>query len=331
MQKEQFHPITHLLLVLVFVASMSACNHEKASLPDTLPENEGLPHATINRKLFHVETFGDPANPTVIVIHGGPGWDYTYMLPLANLSDRYFVVFYDQSGCGLSPRYDANQLTVANALEDLHQIVLRYHHKRRVNLIGHGYGAMLASAYVGQHPERVAYTVLVEPVALGSTPSRQTTPAASNLVFTNLVQGASHLSPEDHLKADGELMERLLNPKQFPAIAARNNTLRTDQFVTRPGAMASEVITQQLYDPQQGFLIDFTLGNQRFKNTILLLFSAQNPYFTPEKKQALQQHLQRSLVKTIPETGYFIFSDNPSATVTTIREYFNDTGMIHTF
>ena len=67
-------------------------------------QDPSIPHITINGVTFHAETFGDPANPVVIAIHGGPGVDYRSMLSLQALSDQYFVVFYDQRGTGLSPR-----------------------------------------------------------------------------------------------------------------------------------------------------------------------------------------------------------------------------------
>src|SRR5512136_884625 len=74
------------------------------TVPGTVADDPSLPRVTINRRLFHAETFGDPARRAVIVVHGGPGWDYRSLLPLKALADDYYVVFYDQQGAGLSPR-----------------------------------------------------------------------------------------------------------------------------------------------------------------------------------------------------------------------------------
>lgn len=65
-------------------------------VPKTISDDSGIPHVTINGVVFHAQTFGDPKNPVVLVVHGGPGWDYRSLLPLKALADEFYVVFYDQ-------------------------------------------------------------------------------------------------------------------------------------------------------------------------------------------------------------------------------------------
>ena len=36
--------------------------------------------AALNGVTFYAEAFGDPASPAAIVVHGGPGGDYRYLL-----------------------------------------------------------------------------------------------------------------------------------------------------------------------------------------------------------------------------------------------------------
>ena len=45
--------------------------------------------ANIDGYAFHAETFGGPANPPVLVVHGGPGGDYRLLLGLQALADQY--------------------------------------------------------------------------------------------------------------------------------------------------------------------------------------------------------------------------------------------------
>src|SRR5690606_2672532 len=51
-------------------------------VPATVAENAALPAISMNGALFHVETFGDPSNPVIVFLHGGPGGDYRSMLRL---------------------------------------------------------------------------------------------------------------------------------------------------------------------------------------------------------------------------------------------------------
>ncbi|MEZ4737350.1 MAG: alpha/beta fold hydrolase [Caldilineaceae bacterium] len=122
-----------------------------------------LPHVIIDDVTFHAETFGDPQKPTVVVVHGGPGGDYGYLLNLHQLEDEYYVVFYDQRGAGLSPRVDASELSLASSIQDLHRIVTHYGQGEPVHLVGHSWGAMLAAGYLGQYPKFVTKAVLAEP------------------------------------------------------------------------------------------------------------------------------------------------------------------------
>ena len=71
-------------------------------VPKTVAQDPSLPHITIDGVTYHAESFGDPSNPVVITLHGGPGGDYRSILSLQALADEYYVVFFDQRGAGLA-------------------------------------------------------------------------------------------------------------------------------------------------------------------------------------------------------------------------------------
>ena len=101
-----------LLVVVVVVLSLvvSSCG-VSYTVVKTAEHNPSLPYFVLDGVVLHGETFGNPENLTIIVVHGGPGWDYRSLLPLKALSDEYFVVFYYQRRTGLSPRVDDDELT----------------------------------------------------------------------------------------------------------------------------------------------------------------------------------------------------------------------------
>ena len=52
-----------------------------------------------------VRRYGDPGAPVLLGIHGGPGWDHSYLLPaMGDLADIRQVVLFDLRGCGRSSR-----------------------------------------------------------------------------------------------------------------------------------------------------------------------------------------------------------------------------------
>ncbi|MEZ4615989.1 MAG: hypothetical protein R2867_10875 [Caldilineaceae bacterium] len=83
-----------LLLIIGGLFIATAGDH---SVPDTVATDPTLPHVTIDGVTFHAETFGDPQNPTVVVVHGGPGGDYGYRHTLQRRLSAHLKVVWPTS------------------------------------------------------------------------------------------------------------------------------------------------------------------------------------------------------------------------------------------
>ena len=111
-------------------------------------------------RLFVAETSGDPAR-TLLVVHGGPDWDHTYLRdPLVRLSDRRRVVFVDLRGCGRSTRgLPAAEHTPAAAVQDLVTLIDDLG-SLPVDVLGFSYGGQLVQRLVVAAPERVRRAII---------------------------------------------------------------------------------------------------------------------------------------------------------------------------
>jgi len=146
-------------IIVLFVATGGAC-----SVPPLVTEDVSLPAREVAGVALHMAiTEGPPDAQTIVVLHGGAGGDFRSLLALEALSDTHRVVFYDQRGAGLSERVTAERLPLDGYLEELHEIIEMTSPGASVVLIGHSWGAMLASAYIGEHPDRVDRAILIEP------------------------------------------------------------------------------------------------------------------------------------------------------------------------
>ncbi len=157
-----------LTLVAILMASCEILdpNEDGLLVHLTVDQDPTLPSIAVNNTMFHAETFGNPDDPMLLVLHGGPGADYRSVLNCHRFSnDGYFVVFYDQRGSGLSQRHDADIYSMQKHVDDLEAVIDHYrvNPDQQIFIIGHSWGAMLATAYVNDYPDRIDGLVLIEP------------------------------------------------------------------------------------------------------------------------------------------------------------------------
>jgi proline iminopeptidase len=112
---------------------------------------------------LYVSTFGDPKNPAVVFLHGGPGASAIgFELSAApKLADQgYFVVAYDQRGSGRSPKGAAADYSYAGMAHDLDGIIATFGLVRPV-LMGHSFGGTIALHYLELRPGVARGAILV--------------------------------------------------------------------------------------------------------------------------------------------------------------------------
>ncbi len=162
-------PIFFFLLLLGLTACSKLTDPLTPGLlvPRTVDEDPSLPAREINGTLLHLETFGNPADPIVVMLHGGPGGDYRSLLAAqAFAEDGYFVIFYDQRGTGLSERVDKHQFDDPQIMiDDLDAVIntFRQRDDQKVFLCGHSWGAILATGYINEYPGKIDGAILAEP------------------------------------------------------------------------------------------------------------------------------------------------------------------------
>ncbi len=315
-----------LLVALLWLATLGDYPVAKTTMDDPR-----LPVIDIAGYRFHGESFGDPANPVIIVIHGGPGWDYRSLLPLQALADNYYVVFYDQRGAGLSPRVAAAQLTLESSLADLDAIVERYRGSGQVILIGHSWGAMLATAYLAQQPHKVSHAVLAEPGFLNGETFAQAGVRFGPRWEADYLWFASQRWVESlHIAGpDGDAAQDYFLGE---AAAAANREYYCNGVVPaagkqrwRAGATAMQAILSSALDAQGRFTLDLTQGLERFQRPVLLLASECNALIGVAQQQRLQRFFTSSQLVTIPASGHMMVSEQTEAVVRAVRRYLAQT------
>ncbi|MFD3484269.1 alpha/beta fold hydrolase [Streptomyces sp. NPDC058665] len=156
-------------------------------IPNDAGSGSDLPRGTerlvvANGVRLCVQTFGDPADPTVLLISGAAssmdGWDEGFCARLA--AGRRHVVRYDQRDTGRSvasppgaPDYAFSDL-IADAVGLLDTLGVD-----RAHLVGISMGGGVAQCLAFAHPERVATLTLVSTSPAGPTGSELPPPSES--------------------------------------------------------------------------------------------------------------------------------------------------------
>ena len=326
------------LFILFYLLTMGV------SVAKTVEQDPSIPHVTIDGVTFHAEAFGSPENPVVIVVHGGPGNDYRSLLSLRALSDEYYVVFYDQRGTGLSPRVSAAELTFDSTVSDLNLIVDYVSGGRKVNLIGHSFGGMIVSPYLGKYPEKVDHAVLSEPGFLttemamkymGYFASKTAEPSIGfrlNSVktwFENL-----HITgPDEQAKADHVYKNSGLSIDDKPRQAeyyCNGEYAAGKPIYWRYSALASQSI-QDLsqvsewigFDSAGNLQFNLTKGVENFTNKVLFIASECNTVIGTEVQSVHVTHFPNAELAVIDRAGHDMYSGKSEETIAVIREYLN--------
>ena len=310
---------------LAFIAPLWALS-TAFSLPQTVDQDRTLPAVELAGYRFHAEAFGDAGKPVLIVLHGGPGADYRYLLPLKALADSHRVVFYDQRGTGLSPRVPAHSITLDSFVTDLDAFVDHYGRGRPVHLLGHSWGAMLASAYAGAHPQKVASLVLAEPAFLDH--STADAMQAGDGPGIRVVWGFAtawlkkwfvRTGGDPYARDDFFLMQVLMLTQgreqmchgQPPALEAWR--FGSPNFEATIGRMRS--------DPAFFQGLDFRRGTDAFTGPVLLLAGECNRVVGAAQQRKHLRHFRQARLAVVPDAGHFMFNDQPERSLAVVRDF----------
>lgn len=306
-----------LLMLFVLLLAAFSCDLEDPAtpgllVPKTVDQDPTLPSLAINGTLLHVETYGRPKDPLLVLIHGGPGGDYRSLLPAkAMAKEGFFVIFYDQRGTGLSQRVPRSQFAAADAIdlmiEDLHQLIRHFKKSptQKVFLMGHSWGAMLATAYINQNPQDISGAILAEP---GGFTWPQTTDYLSRSNKIKLFSEALNDAVYPEQIFSGRDEQEILDYKASFFASFENapgNTIgNTGPYpFWRNGAVAFSA----LIDNAERRGLDFTTQLKQYQQKVLFLYSERNKAYQLPWAQTVSAAYTKAQLEEIKGCGHEMF------------------------
>lgn len=302
------------LLVFAFFV-LNSCSKLKIEedgnlVPVTVIEDATLPSIKVKGVELHSETFGNPTDPMLVIIHGGPGGDYRGMLNFKQLAnDNMFVVFYDQRGSGLSERLSKDGYSEVQVyIDELEGVINHYrsNDSQQIILAGHSWGAMLATAFINQNPTEIEGLILAEP---GGFTWEQTKSYSSKSSALNLLSEATN----DYVYQDQFITGDDHNVLDYKLALSTAGNIHTGDIKSAPfwryGAVCNiESINLAINNPDQ---MDFTTNLSNYSSKVLFAYSELNTaYGVDHAKEVSSALMNVELVKIqgcgheIPQYGW---------------------------
>lgn len=249
-------------------------------VPKTVDQDPTLPAIAVNGAMLHSEAYGPADSTLIIAIHGGPGADYRYLLNCKDLADAgYRVAFYDQRGSGLSQRFSKERYTnrpMDLIYDELSGVIAHYRTRpaQKVVLLGHSWGAILATGYTGRYPGKVQGLILCEPGGLTWADITQYVKESRSFnFFGELLNDATY--SDQFITVKGKDEHEVLDYKM--ALFASKNEI-TGEDNSAPGSFwrNGAVISDALFEYGEKNKIDFSEGIGNFRGPVLFFNSELN-------------------------------------------------------
>jgi proline iminopeptidase len=255
------------------------------------------------------------------------------MLNLEDLADYgYRVVFYDQIGSGLSERFPKRAYTELGSgaldmiYDELSGVIAHYRTSpnQKVFLLGHSWGAMLATAYAGKYPNAIQGLTIQEPGGLKWDDVISFLTNSQSFSMTGEL--SNNVTYLDQFITGKENQHEILDYKR--AMMASKNDITGDND-TEPGSFwrLGAVINSSLLEIGMKYQPDFSEGISNFNIPVLFFYSELNKAYPDDWAMKISSVFNEVELYKVPGTGHNgIISDEKAwreKTLPKMVTYFN--------
>ena len=249
--------------------------------------------------------------PTLILLHGGPGYDHSSFKPIfSQLADVAQIVYVDHRGHGRSDRRPSAEWTLDTFADDVVRLCEQLGIVKPV-VLGQSFGGFVAQRYLARHPAHPSKVIL-------SSTSHHMGLARKLAMFDQLGGAAARAAAEAFWSAPGE------------APWARYQQLCTPLYNTRPPAdpLARERTlfnTEILFTSAAGEqrTMDLLPGLARVQCPVLVLAGEQDPVTPLADAQEIAAAIGATWGRlvTFANAGHGVWRDEPAAAMAVIRDF----------
>jgi proline iminopeptidase len=319
------------MLLLVMITSSIfwiSCQKERNIVdpgnlvPKTVNEDPNLPAIVVNGARLHSQAFGPVDSTLVMVLHGGPGGSYQYMLNCKSLADKGFrVVFYDQIGSGLSQRFSEKWYSnfgseALNKIfyDELRAVITYYKTKpnQKVVLLGDSWGGILAAGYTGKYANEISGLIVGEPGGLNwQDINEYIGKSRSFKLFSETLNDALYF---DQFITGKENQHEILDYK-FGLMTAKNDIvgekapdIGNNKSFYRNSRSGAEIF-EAMIELGDKYLFNFSAGLNQYTKKTLFIYSSNNTVYTDGWAQKISSVFSNKEILKVQGVGHSGFFD----------------------
>lgn len=248
--------------------------------------------------------------PPLVVVHGGPDFDHTYLVPdMDRLGASFRLVYYDQRGRGRSHGgFRMEDVGIARFVADL-DAVRRHLGTERMAVLGHSWGGHLAMRYAIAHPDRLSHLVLLNTAPathedyLGMISERERT-------WENDKERLEALSESEAFeKGDPDVVAEFYARLFADSFEREEDRARLRIHGTREDVLAGREIEDRLMEQAyaaEGFSI---IGDLAGLDVPTLVVHGANDFIPLPASQRIAKAIPGARLEIIPGSGHFSFID----------------------
>jgi pimeloyl-ACP methyl ester carboxylesterase len=249
-----------------------------------------------------------PVERALLIIHGGPDWDHTYLLePLVGLAETHLLVFADLRGCGRSTTGLPDEAYNPDAATTDLLTMLDVLGIGRVDVLGFSYGGMLAQRLTLAAPQRVSRLIIasssIPPVpgnAYDDWPEAAEFQAAGHAAWTELLANPTPENTRAHALAS--IPANAWKPESREELHRRLETVRFSAEWARP--FLAGTLPSARPDDSQARLTALDLP-------ILLLHGRQDLAFPAALAERTAAEMPNAHAVVLDQAGHMTHIDQP--------------------
>jgi pimeloyl-ACP methyl ester carboxylesterase len=250
--------------------------------------------------------------PTVLLLHGGPGFDHSTFKPVMSaLADVAQLVYLDHRGQGRSDRISPDRCDLVNWADDVKEFCDALEITRPV-VMGHSFGGVVTMMYATRHPSHPAKIIL------SSSPARirrDRIYQAFERVAGKQAREAAERFWENPCPETGAEYERVCWP-----LYSRSATLADPDVTSR--MIFNHKLGLRFFNGEGG-TFDLLEDLKRIECPTLLLAGEDDPVTPIEDASDIAVRIPADLLHFVrfANAGHGVFRDDPERALQVIREF----------